>query len=152
MKFSFSILTFIALLASSALAQESSTSTDTNYMLKYVRLYSDAKGISHFKDETLIVRSSPSRATPSVLQLEGAKGATILRLKAGAVEDFHKAPRKQYLFMLRGLVEVTAGDGEKRKFSPGDVVLMEDTEGQGHITKSVGKEDHVVLFVPLVSE
>ena len=133
-------------------SQQSVTTSDLDYSLAYVRLYSDANGVSHFMDEHLTIRSTPSRPTPSILQLVGASGATILRLKAGALEDFHKAPRRQYLFMLRGLVEVTASDGEKRRFSPGDVLLMEDTEGRGHVTASIGKEDHIVLFVPLSGE
>ena len=130
----------------------SEANSDANFPLRYVRLYTDANGASHFKDETLVIRSSAARPTPSTLQLEGARGATILRLKSGAVEDFHKAPRRQWLFMMKGIVEVTSSDGEKRTFAPGDVVLMEDTAGKGHITKSIGKEDHIVLFVPIVED
>jgi len=35
----------------------------------------------------------------------------ILALKAGATEPYHIAPRRQIMFCLRGIVEVTAGDG-----------------------------------------
>jgi hypothetical protein len=50
---------------------------------------------------------------------------------------------------LRGLVEVTTEDGQTRRIRPGEFVLLEDTKGKGHITKSLGPDDHVALAVPL---
>jgi hypothetical protein len=32
---------------------------------------------------------------------------------------------------------------------PGRIMLVEDTRGQGHISKSVGGRDRVSLFIPL---
>jgi hypothetical protein len=50
---------------------------------------------------------------------------------------------------LRGIAEITAGDGEKRRILPGQFMLLEDTTGKGHITHAVGNEDHVALAFPL---
>ena len=90
-----------------------------------------------------------SRADRNAMALAGASGARLLRLKTGTVETWHKVPRRQFLFIIKGKSEVTAADGEKREFVPGDIVLMDDTTGQGHITKAVGNEDHVALFIPV---
>ena len=51
--------------------------------------------------------------------------------------DFHKGPRKQYILILVGQVDVGIGDGTVRRFKAGDVISIEDTTGQGHSTRSV---------------
>jgi quercetin dioxygenase-like cupin family protein len=48
------------------------------------------------------------------------------------------------MFILSGQIEVEAG-GEVRRFSAGDIVLAEDTEGPGHATTSL--EDTVIANV-----
>ena len=52
--------------------------------------------------------------------------------------DWHTAPRRQYIFILAGQMEIGIGDGTTRRFGPGDVVLADDLTGQGHTTRSVG--------------
>jgi uncharacterized cupin superfamily protein len=119
------------------------------YPLEYTRLYADDKGVSHFKRENLMMQEDPARAARNVQPIEAAKGATLLRLRPGTLETWHRAPRRQYLFVVKGRSEVTAGDGEKRELGPGDMMLMDDTTGQGHITRVLGQEEHVALFIPL---
>jgi len=46
----------------------------------------------------------------------------------------HVAPRRQWVIVLRGRAEVTVSTGERREFGPGDVLLFEDTEGEGHVS------------------
>jgi len=50
---------------------------------------------------------------------------------------------------LEGTVEVEASDGERRRFGPGDVVLVEDVSGRGHVTHWVGDGPRLTLFLPL---
>ncbi len=114
--------------------------------LPYVHLYADADGVSHFRDEQLTIQSTASG--PAALTISQAPGATLLALKHGAKEDWHRAPRRMYLIALTGMSEVTAGDGQVRRFGPGSIVLMDDTTGKGHITRAVGNQDHIALTVP----
>lgn len=120
--------------------------------LHYWHLYSDAQGVSHFKDETLPfkVLGQPGMANPpAAATLDGAKGASLLLLHAGQVEDWHKAPGKQFLVVVEGASQVTAGDGTVKEFHLGDIVLMDDTAGKGHITKNLGTTDHIALVIPV---
>lgn len=52
--------------------------------------------------------------------------------------DWHNAPQKQYIIILEGKVEIEVGAGEKKVFEGGDVLLVEDTEGQGHKSRAIG--------------
>lgn len=49
--------------------------------------------------------------------------------------------------LVQGELEVGVSDGEKRQFLPGGSVLVEDTTGKGHSTRSVGES--IVLVAQL---
>ena len=49
--------------------------------------------------------------------------------------------------MLRGAIEVEVSDGTRRRFEPGDLVLVTDTTGRGHVTFAVGDPPLEGLFV-----
>ena len=47
------------------------------------------------------------------------------------------------------LVQLSAGDGEVRVIGPGEVLLVEDTTGKGHITKIIDGAMRRSIFVAL---
>ena len=47
---------------------------------------------------------------------------------------WHHAPQRQFAINLTGDLEVEVSDGTKRHVGPGDLVLLDDTQGKGHIT------------------
>jgi len=63
--------------------------------------------------------------------------------------DWHPAPRRQYIINLDGAVQITASDGEKRIINAGEVLLVEDITGKGHLSKSVGGKMRRSIFVPI---
>ncbi len=52
--------------------------------------------------------------------------------------DWHTAPVRQLAVALNGTVEYETTDGVRRRFGPGEPVLVTDTEGSGHITRFPG--------------
>jgi len=55
----------------------------------------------------------------------------------GHVQDFHNAPRRQLIFLTSGILELEASDGLRTLCMPGDLIFAEDTQGKGHITRSL---------------
>ncbi len=98
--------------------------------MKITRLYSDINGESHFEDIEIPLKDTGGIGTLSdIIPVTGM----ILRENPGDYfYDWHPAPRKQYIVMLEGMLVVEVSDGEKRTFPPGDILLVEDTEGKGH--------------------
>jgi Cupin domain len=131
----------------------SSAQTPRAGTLAYVRLYADASGITHFADERLVLTPAGGGATAEerlfVNRLGDLKGVMFAKLKAGTIENWHVAPRRQFMLCVRGIVEITAADGEKRRMTPGQFMLLEDLSGRGHRTHAVGDEDHVALALPV---
>jgi quercetin dioxygenase-like cupin family protein len=81
-----------------------------------------------------------------------ATGLRFFCPPAGAFADWHPAPRRQFNFIVAGTVEVEVSDGAVRRFEPGSVLLLEDTEGQGHRTRVVGDAHGCFAAVPLAAE
>lgn len=46
--------------------------------------------------------------------------------------ELHVAPRRQFILCLAGEVEIGTGDGDMRRFGPGDIYLVDDLTGEGH--------------------
>jgi len=102
-------------------------------MKKYVRLYPTPDGITHLEEveipfyldvmlgEMVVARQSKPMKTGESFFISGSKDG-----------GWHCAPRRQFLIFLDGEMEMEVGDGERRKFLPGDVLLVEDTFGEGH--------------------
>ena len=72
-----------------------------------------------------------------------SRGAADLRF------DWHPAPRRQYIINLDAGVEITASDGQARKIGAGEVVLVEDTTGKGHLSKALDGKIRNCIFVPI---
>ena len=53
------------------------------------------------------------------------------------------------MISLEGQVEITASDGTKRLFGPGDIMLADDTTGRGHISRAVNNKPRKAIFVTL---
>ncbi|MDH3601552.1 MAG: hypothetical protein OEU26_18220 [Candidatus Tectomicrobia bacterium] len=98
-----------------------------------VRIYTGNDGQTHFEDlDPLKTQDQYTQAVQDGAQL------IFRRFPADYFSDWHTAPRKQYIVILSGKMEIGIGDGSKRQFGPGDIVLADDMTGQGHTTASVG--------------
>lgn len=65
--------------------------------------------------------------------------------------DWHQAPTRQFVVTLSGESEVELEGGRKIRLGPGNILLAEDTTGQGHISRAVGSQDRLSLFIPLAN-
>ena len=70
----------------------------------------------------------------------------------GRVLDWHPAPRRQFVIILSGQLEIGFADGSKHVFGPGDARLVEDTTGQGHTTRTYGNVPCVTATIPLAQQ
>jgi hypothetical protein len=113
----------------------------------YVRLYTGDDNLSHFED--VEVPLSDSMEASVLSPTLPVTGMNFRRSPLDYALDYHPAPRRQFIVNLTGAVEITASDGEVRTFGPGSIMLAEDTTGKGHISKAVGTEERLSLFVHL---
>jgi len=115
--------------------------------MKIARIWADEAGESHYEDrEVEYTTSNPLGKMSDPIPVT----SMILREnEPGYDYDWHTAPRRQYIVMLAGLVEIQVSDGETRTFGPGEIVLVEDTAGKGHKSRSPDGKPRKSIFLPL---
>lgn len=115
--------------------------------MKATRIYSDGSGKSCFEELSIPLQDAGSIGFLS--QLEPATGIIFRETPGTYNYSWHNAPRRQYILILEGAVDITVSSGETRRFADGDILLVEDTEGQGHCSKAVDGQPRRSIFVTL---
>ncbi|HEY7650123.1 MAG TPA: hypothetical protein VID04_14075 [Methylomirabilota bacterium] len=110
-------------------------------------LYTDAKGESHFRD--IEVEWAEETRAGKLSKRLPATGIIFRQVPPTYDLDWHPAPRRQYIINLDAGVQITASDGESRVIGAGEIILVEDTKGKGHLSKAVGQQIRHCIFVPV---
>ena len=110
-------------------------------------LYTTPDGESHFRD--IEIDWAEERRGSKLSKRYPATGVIFRETAAEHNVDWHPAPRRQYIVNLDAGVKITASDGESRFIAAGDVILVEDTTGKGHLSKAVEAKIRHCIFVPV---
>jgi uncharacterized cupin superfamily protein len=120
----------------------------TNYteaLMGTYRLFTGSDGQSHI--ETIDLAK-----TPAWTQAQDTTNIKFSEAAAGRFSDWHAAPRRQFVIILSGQLEIGLTDGSKHIFGPGDARLVEDTSGKGHTTATYGNVPCVTATIPLAHQ
>ena len=110
-------------------------------------LYVDDKGESHFRD--IEVEWAEERRGSKLSKRLPATGIIFRETASEYNLDWHPAPRRQYIINLDAGAKLTASDGESRVIGAGEVILVEDITGKGHLSQAVGGQMRHSIFVPI---
>lgn len=118
-------------------------------MEKLTRLVTGDDNQSHFIDELLSYEKIYPQWDLNVSESFPIKeGELVIWQTPNKFElTWVNAPRKQFFIYLSGIVEIEVGNGEKRQFKKGDILLVEDCAGQGHHTRIIEQMTAVVVAV-----
>jgi quercetin dioxygenase-like cupin family protein len=108
--------------------------------MEYTRLYTDEHGESHFEDIEIDLTLTEYAPPAPPLELSATAAAQqfgFMRAPAGWSSDWHPSTARNVFFVLTGEWEVTASDGETRRFAAGSVLRVEDTTGKGHTSRVI---------------
>lgn len=115
--------------------------------VKITRLYTGSDGKTKV-EEFQVPLKSQDRGT-DLSQPVAVTEVQFRRTNQDYFLDWHPAPRRQFVVTLSGEGEVELEGGKKIRLGPGHILLVEDTTGQGHISRAVGTKDRISLFIPL---
>jgi quercetin dioxygenase-like cupin family protein len=116
-------------------------------MVPVTRLFADEQGHARFED--IEIPLAPEDPPPDAMGISRPWQASAVLFGRGPAGGSHAEQpehRRQLVVGISGRVEVTAS-GETRTCGPGDVLLVEDTEGIGH--SSASAEGFLAAFVVL---
>lgn len=113
--------------------------------MRITRVYADPYGESHFQDVQIALQDAGEIGR---LSDEIPARAVIFRENAPDYDyDWHHAPQRQFIVLLDGEIELEVSDGERRRFGGGDVLLVDDTFGKGHRTRTVDGKPRRSIFI-----
>ena len=117
--------------------------------MKVTRIFTGDDGRSYFED--LEIPSANLGPPLGIISDSLVSHSTFFRF-AGAdgeedVYDYHCAPQRQFVIHLKVAVEIETGDGTTRQFGVGDVLLADDTTGEGHISRGIDTPREQVFIV-----
>jgi hypothetical protein len=109
--------------------------------------------------ETSVTRLElPARETP----IGTVRGLGEIPLTTAGLAEFvgcrkpdsgmHVAPRRAFIVVLGGALEVVSSRGEQVVLQPGDVLLADDMDSKGHISRDVGAEPLTMMTIGIGSE
>jgi len=119
-----------------------------------VVLFTDVDGRARFREEALALTEGKPAARLSPLRHSG--GYQLRESPVGFRSDFHCTENPQWVFILRGQMEIGLQDGSSQVFGPGDHFYSADLlpagaafdpARHGHWSRQVGDEPLVTLFV-----
>jgi quercetin dioxygenase-like cupin family protein len=64
----------------------------------------------------------------------------------------HNAPRRQFLVVLRGVLEIETSLGQQEQLHPGDVLLADDVGTRGHHSRDVGEEPLTLMAIGIAAD
>jgi hypothetical protein len=115
--------------------------------MKIHNLYTDDKGESHFRD--IEIDWAEERRGSKLSKKFPATGVIFRETEAEHNVTWHPAPRRQYIVNLDAGVKITASDGESRFIKAGDIILVEDTHGKGHLSDHIENKIRHSIFIPI---
>ena len=129
---------------------ESHAAAQERTPIKVTRIYTGEDGKTHAEEYDVPLVSQ--RGATELSEPVDVTSVQFRRTSPDYFIDWHTAPRRQFVITLSGESEVVMGDGTVVRLHPGHILLAEDTTGQGHISRAVGTEDRISLFLPLAEQ
>ncbi len=117
--------------------------------MKATRIYSRQDGKSAFEDFEIELENAGDIGNLS--KIYNVTGIIFRETDGDYDYNWHNAPpQRQFVLMLEGEVDITSGEGETRRFGTGgDILLAEDTTGEGHLSRAVNNRSRKSVFVIL---
>jgi hypothetical protein len=119
--------------------------------MRCLRIYATPDGESHFGEVHIGMTVAPLFPNEAPLELSAYYPASRVRfvhIPAGMVEaGFHTPPGRALAVWLDGHVEFETSDGEVRRVTAGNAVVVDDTHGKGHISRHPPEGQNLILVM-----
>lgn len=143
-------LVFVALVSSFFMMWMTHTDRDvvvaqTRKPIMMTRIYTGPDGLSHAEEVEMKLNGNAT-------EMIKATGVEFSRRPQGSSNEWHVGPRRQFVITLSGRGEIEVAGGKKIAVGPGQINLIEDTTGKGHITRNLSSEDRIAITIPLVDQ
>jgi len=110
-------------------------------------LYGDATGETHLALIELPVRESYAGTVRGLTDIPVTTMGMGQFIKRKPDVGVHNAPRRQFLVVLQGELDIATTLGQSERLRPGDVLLADDGGTKGHISRDVGDDPLMLMAI-----
>jgi quercetin dioxygenase-like cupin family protein len=121
----------------------SAAAEETSAGKKVIRIYADPDGNSHIQELPIATKPGKTRRTDTA----PVTALSYAEYTSSSVEDWHRAPGRQFSISMSGEIEVEVSNGKKHAIHAGDIVFLEDLQGKGHITRILTPVTNIFIRV-----
>jgi mannose-6-phosphate isomerase-like protein (cupin superfamily) len=133
-----------AIIGSFCLGWLAQAQTQARKPIPMTRIYTGPDGLSHAEEIEMKLNTNAT-------EMIKATGVEFSR-RTGSTNLWHTVPQRQFVITLSGRAEIEVAGGKKVAVGPGQIFLIEDTTGKGHLTHNLGPEDRIAVTIPLVDQ
>jgi hypothetical protein len=119
----------------------------TRTPIKITRIYTGPDGKTKLEEFDVPLKAQGHGT--ELAELIPATSVQFRRTNQDYSLDWHPAPRRQFVVTLAGESEIELEGGKKVRLGPANILLAEDTTGQGHISRAVPGKDRISMTIPL---
>lgn len=115
-------------------------------------LYGDGEGETHVRRVEFPVEETHAgmvRGLHGVPATTMGFGEFVVRKPDVGV---HQAPRRQFLVVLKGELEIVTTLGQRELLQPGDVLFADDVGTKGHVSRDVGAAPLTLMAIAVADE
>eukprot|EP01091_Cochliopodium_minus_P014578 TRINITY_DN4974_c0_g1_i1.p1 TRINITY_DN4974_c0_g1~~TRINITY_DN4974_c0_g1_i1.p1 ORF type:complete len:137 (+),score=23.69 TRINITY_DN4974_c0_g1_i1:22-411(+) len=121
------------------------------HKLKIVRIYATEDGESHI-DKDYYINIDKPHSLGTLSENFNVRDLVFRRTPASYDLSYHCAPCRQFIVCLDAGVQCTTSDGDTVIVNAGEILLMEDVTGKGHLSKAVDGKPRTSIFIPIVDK
>ena len=116
--------------------------------LSVTRVYGDDTGETHLAGIDLPPEAPHPRGGGRSIEVADVPVTTLalteMRERRRA-QEIHPPVRRQLVVLLQGQFEVSTSSGDRRRFGPGECLLVDDVASKGHTFEDVGSEPLITI-------
>ncbi len=115
--------------------------------MRCLHLHGDADGETHLTEIEFPVRETYAGVVRGISDIPAVTMGMGAFLERKPDVGMHHAPRRQFLVVLQGELELLTSLDAREVLRPGDVLLADDLDTKGHISRDVGEQPLMLMAI-----
>lgn len=115
--------------------------------MRVLHLHGDAAGDTHLTELELPVRETSAGMVGGISDIPATTTGFGVFVERKPDVGVHQAPRRQFLVVLQGVLEIVTTLDRRERLHPGDVLLADDVGTSGHTSRDVGDQPLALMAI-----
>jgi hypothetical protein len=117
--------------------------------VRCLHLHGDPGGETHLTEIEFPIRETHAGVVQGVSEIPALTMGMGAFVERKPDVGMHQAPKRQFLVVLQGELELLTSLDQRELLHPGDVLLADDIGTKGHISRDVGNDRLMLMAIAI---